>query len=944
MSSADDETGISRRSALKALGAAGGISSLGGYGYFSQIASGQTEPVEYDEVATACWIGKQDCGMRARVVNDRVVHLAPDPADECVDGLCPKGVSQIADLYDPYRIKQPLKRVGDSEKGTEGDFEPISWDEAIEEIAADLAPKLESDPRRVHFQIGRVKGAEWHMDGWVNAVEQAYGVNGDDAGLNVRGHGNVCASGNKFAGSRVGAAFTSPEPDFDNTELFLSWGWNATNAGGPHLCNTTYSREIAEAYEDGTEMVVLDPQRRGAGQWCDQWLPIEPGTDLAFFLAINHVLIEEGYIDQWFLKNMSNSPCLVYAEGEREGEVVRADDLSTDVVEGYNSQEDVESPIESPLWTEGEVVYDGESLRTHESALPDDPTIPNDHATAVLETEDELRIEVDGEEVLVETAFERFADHITEYSPEWAAEITDIDAETIRSVAINWGETAQIGATRTVEVDGNTREVPYRPVSMSLYHVSQQELGPPAAQAGILMMVLVGAAEVIGASRTGYANVPDGGPRRQMREAAFNDTLTWEPDGPDLEGTYYHPDANGAYAKVPHVMNNYDRYGLDETVGEPDDMACIVQFANPVGSGPNRRRTINGYAQYDTVVAVDPHMSDTAALVADYILPTTTVDKNENSKGGMSNTHYTTTTRTAPIPQLFDCRDEGDIYKELAAELGAAEEYLENINTAFDLDGADAFDSVDELTVSECLDRAFSEDLKSQAQSRQRPLYERYWYLLEERYNSQGTTPNQDIKVEHSPFGFKWQLYVESFERVGEIVRNEFEEHEEHNSVDFPYIDDINGFPTWREPTMWDSPDEYQYTLFDHKKIEHKQSRSNQNPLLNELDPQSYVRMHPSTAEEVGVEEGDRVTVTSHNAVEDETHEIEGEVMTLEGIKPETICIPPHHTDTLKPNAQALDEGANVNVLFDSTEGYCSWGADQSFHIRVAVEPAGDDA
>ena len=923
--------GLSRRSVLKSIGLAAAGASLGGTYYFTDVGSAD-DPLEYDieEVSTACWIGKQDCTMRAKVVNDRVVQLKPDPNDEVIDGLCPKGVSTVADLYDPYRIKQPLKRVS-GEKGEVGEFEPISWEQAAEEIGEELGPMLEDDPRRVHFQIGRVKGAEWHMDGWVAALEEEYGE-----GINVRGHGNVCATGNKMALSRMGAGFSSPEPDFHNTEFFLNWGWNATQAGGPHLCNTTYSREMSEGYENGMDIAVLDPQRRGAGQWCDEWMPIEPGTDLAFFLAFNHVLLEEEYIDEWFLRNTTNAPCLVYTEGDNEGEVVRAADV--DEVDA-----DSEDPLESDaaiLWTEGEVVYDEETgeLTTHEETLPDDPHDPTAVGTAALRVDDDL--EVDGDEV--RPAFELFEENMAEYDPEWASEITDLPAEQIRRVAEKWGEEARIGSTTTVEINGERRQVPYRPVSMSLYHVSQQELGPTAMQAGMMPLFLVGAIETVGSSRSGYVNAPDPSHREHVRERAFDpeESLTWEPDAPDLEGTYFHPDANGSYSKVPHVLNNPDEYNLPH---DPEDMAVVVCYANPLSGAPNRERSREGYSQYGTVIAVDPQMSDTAAYTADYVLPTTTVDKHENAKDGMSNTHYTSSTRTAPIPQLWECRDEGEIFKDLAAELDAGDEYVDYVNDAFELEGEDAFDDVDELTVEECLDRSprYGEEYREGPQSEERPLDERYWVLMPESDNL-----DEDIhRTEYSPFGFKWQFYLESFELLGENVREGFEEEYGGDADEqFPYIQDITGFAQWREPTMWNSPEEYDLTLFDYKQIEHKQSRTAQNPLLNELAPNNYIRMNSRDAAEIGVSDGDRVVVESHNAVTGDTYELEGDLMVLEGIKPGTIAIPyGNDTHTQHPNVKALDEGANPNDLFDSTEGYCSWSADQSFHIRVKVEPAGGD-
>src|SRR3989304_579693 len=81
-------------------------------------------------VPTTCWIGKQDCGMLARVVDGRVVKFEGHPDHPRNRGpLSVKGQAQILSLYDPYRVKAPLLRTND--KGIPGRWKEISWDEAL---------------------------------------------------------------------------------------------------------------------------------------------------------------------------------------------------------------------------------------------------------------------------------------------------------------------------------------------------------------------------------------------------------------------------------------------------------------------------------------------------------------------------------------------------------------------------------------------------------------------------------------------------------------------------------------------------------------------------------------------------------------------------------------------------------------------------------------------
>ena len=76
------------------------------------------------------WIGKQDCGLKARVVNGRVIKLEGEPNHpRNVGTLCPKGAGQLTALYDPNRVKTPLLRT--NEKGIPGTWKQISCHTAM---------------------------------------------------------------------------------------------------------------------------------------------------------------------------------------------------------------------------------------------------------------------------------------------------------------------------------------------------------------------------------------------------------------------------------------------------------------------------------------------------------------------------------------------------------------------------------------------------------------------------------------------------------------------------------------------------------------------------------------------------------------------------------------------------------------------------------------------
>ena len=91
----------------------------------------------------------------------------------------------------------------------------------------------------------------------------------------------------------------------------ISLGWGLANGGGNKLCQITWHQQFIQAREQGLKMVALDPSRRSLGPFADEWIPVRPGTDLAFFLAVANVLVKEGYIDSEYLTTHTDAPFLV---------------------------------------------------------------------------------------------------------------------------------------------------------------------------------------------------------------------------------------------------------------------------------------------------------------------------------------------------------------------------------------------------------------------------------------------------------------------------------------------------------------------------------------------------------------------------------------------------------------------------------------------------------
>jgi anaerobic selenocysteine-containing dehydrogenase len=420
---------VSRRTALKGGAGVGAGLFLSRYvpGWLSSAneTSALVTPLVQEGVEewvpTTCWIGKQDCSMLARKIDGRVVKFEGHPANPRNQGtLCPKGISQIQSVYDPNRVKTPLRRT--NEKGVPGEFEQISWDEALTLVAEKMNEVIAKNPSQLLWQKGRSKAKKFYDDAFAKTT-----------GATKMGHGAYCSDAGYRALEYTVGMHGVMHPDFRHTNYLLAWGWNVTNAGGNKTCWLTWPQQLIEAKERGLRVVSIDPRLRSAAHFADEWVPIKPSTDLALALTLANLLIENGTVDWDYLRTYTNSPFLVKADG------FFLKETRTVTVEGEDG-EDVEEDEEVALvWDE-----------TSGEAVPFD--------TEGIEAALEGKFTVNG--ASVSPAFQVFKDHVSQYTAQSAADICGIPLSQIHGIARDLGENAMIGST--VVMDGIT--LPYRPV------------------------------------------------------------------------------------------------------------------------------------------------------------------------------------------------------------------------------------------------------------------------------------------------------------------------------------------------------------------------------------------------------------------------------------------------------------------------------------------------
>ncbi|MCX8117173.1 MAG: molybdopterin-dependent oxidoreductase [Desulfobacterota bacterium] len=272
------ELRLSRRGFLKASTAAAGVFALG-YDLldFNRWAEANAEnPIR--KVPTICNGCGNRCGIIAYVKNGRLWKIEGNPeANGNLGVVCPKGHGYLYDLYNPSRIKGPLKRVN-------GRFEPISWEQAYKEIAQRLNLILLSHGPQSVFWLNYPQTNHLYALRLMHALGSPHYFT----------HGSTC-----YTARNAGWVYTVgelPSNDLEHSKYILIIGRNP--AGGIDLAEV---KKMTRAKEKGAKVVVVDPRHSETAILADEWLPIKPGTDLALLLAMIHVMVKEGIYDRKFV-------------------------------------------------------------------------------------------------------------------------------------------------------------------------------------------------------------------------------------------------------------------------------------------------------------------------------------------------------------------------------------------------------------------------------------------------------------------------------------------------------------------------------------------------------------------------------------------------------------------------------------------------------------------
>ncbi|MEM6972699.1 MAG: molybdopterin oxidoreductase family protein [Pseudomonadota bacterium] len=251
-----------------------------------------------DRVAkTTCYMCACRCGIDVHLKEGRVTYIEGNrdhPVNRGV--LCAKGSAGLKQVTAPSRLTSPMKRVGP--RGS-GQFEPITWEEALG-IATDwLGPIRAKDPKRLAFFTGRDQSQSF-----TSFFAQQFGT------PNYAAHGGFCSVNMAAAGiyTMGGAFWEFGQPDWERTELFLIFGVAEDHDSNP------IKMGLGRLKARGARVIGVNPIRTGYNAVADDWVGITPGTDGLFILALVHELLKAGKIDLDYLARWTNAPVLVDAE------------------------------------------------------------------------------------------------------------------------------------------------------------------------------------------------------------------------------------------------------------------------------------------------------------------------------------------------------------------------------------------------------------------------------------------------------------------------------------------------------------------------------------------------------------------------------------------------------------------------------------------------------
>lgn len=274
-------------------------------------------------VASACQGCLSNCPVRVTIEDECAVRVRGNAASTATGGgVCPALAITLEQEYDPDRVAMPLRRRNPRKgRGVDPQFEPVTWDEALDEIADRMMALREAGhPERLALAKGRSTGISEVL---TRVLPEIYGT------PNSFNHDSICADAEKLATGAMDGVYDYHDYDWEHLECAILWG------ADPIASNRqkAYARcALPEALRRGVPVFVVDPRRSMTAELVEKeacsdagcWVPVVPGTDGALASAIARVILAEGLWNRDYVGDFKDGENLFAEAAQLKGAVDEA--------------------------------------------------------------------------------------------------------------------------------------------------------------------------------------------------------------------------------------------------------------------------------------------------------------------------------------------------------------------------------------------------------------------------------------------------------------------------------------------------------------------------------------------------------------------------------------------------------------------------------------------
>lgn len=271
-------------------------------------------------IPSACQGCLSNCPVLVTVEGGRAVRVRGNAASAATGGsACPALAITLEQEYDPDRVSTPLRRRNPRKgRGADPRFEPVTWDEALDELADRMMTlRRAGHPERFALAKGRSTGINEVL---TRVLPEIYGT------PNSFNHDSICADAEKLATGVMDGAYDYHDYDWGHLECAILWGADpiASNRQKAHA-----RRALPEALRRGAAVYVVDPRRSMTAELVEKearseagcWVPVAPGTDGALASAIARVILAEGLWNRDYVGDFEGTENLFAEAAQLKGRV-----------------------------------------------------------------------------------------------------------------------------------------------------------------------------------------------------------------------------------------------------------------------------------------------------------------------------------------------------------------------------------------------------------------------------------------------------------------------------------------------------------------------------------------------------------------------------------------------------------------------------------------------